>query len=686
MPSAGFQSIQGAFLPAVKGNLFEAINLGMSLVSDDFSDPDLRHTTNHFIIISPGSGLFDVDYSLLVQTSKVLSIMDATIDLICLSQPPLHVVPLLRYTDGKNKVKHCIPSWMDISFWNDYSQSIQQWLPRCKIYELQMMGIMENELSSISVDRQNFKNNRSVMDAVDNFENDIFAKPESTAVKPALVQMQRRYSPYSRPKQKKPSPSQVPIFMRRKGEYYDDERKPSPIQGHETESITTNLPFFTEQKGTPITPTIRGETKIVTSKSTVTALSQIREVMDKNTASKSGGALKYVKRMISTPMLRAASPSIKPTVSKDSKASETDADTTVMSDVDLEISTMVLDKKHNIQKGDYEDVLQSKDSKSTLISGGVPVSTVSTELDSTPLIPVVSQNRRKPMNKAKKFTKSSILNLYWTNVENPSNAETSELIGMVSYGRWEFVFPKNVRRDTVKWKSLTTPASLPLTTRIFPSDVDFMKNFTFRSYDIQLTGSDVNAKSTVKTLMRNMIAMRLSLGFQICVGENVAKVDSQSIGVPTLFTKFIDETSPLGSGLYMSLGHEIHKLLLDSYNDKVNVKVYTRNTKADEDVLPVAENKDYVEYIRTRYAVEYNPVTVKGSLSEARNRYNWNRLDQMMAGYDEDDNDKKMHRLKFVILPTEVHDNAYRIRSEKLSEEEIRLEGIRSLLFEYCFE
>ncbi|GME78672.1 unnamed protein product [Ambrosiozyma monospora] len=65
MPSAGFQSIQGAFLPAVKGNLFEAINLGMSLVSDDFSDPDLRHTTNHFIIISPGSGLFDVDYSLL---------------------------------------------------------------------------------------------------------------------------------------------------------------------------------------------------------------------------------------------------------------------------------------------------------------------------------------------------------------------------------------------------------------------------------------------------------------------------------------------------------------------------------------------------------------------------------------------------------------------------------------------
>ncbi|GME78020.1 unnamed protein product [Ambrosiozyma monospora] len=172
MPSAGseFQNVEGAFLPAVKGNLFEAINLGMSLVSDDFSDPDLRHTTNHFIIVSPGTGLFDVDYSLLVQTSKLLSIVDATIDLICLSQPPLHVVPLLRYMDGQNKVKHCIPSWMDISFWNDNSQAIQQWLPRCKIYELQMMGIMENELSTVSVDRLNFKNARSVIDAMDNFD------------------------------------------------------------------------------------------------------------------------------------------------------------------------------------------------------------------------------------------------------------------------------------------------------------------------------------------------------------------------------------------------------------------------------------------------------------------------------------------------------------------------------------
>ncbi|GMG55979.1 unnamed protein product [Ambrosiozyma monospora] len=446
--------------------------------------------------------------------------------------------------DGQNKVKHCIPSWMDISFWNDNSQAIQQWLPRCKIYELQMMGIMENELSTVSVDRLNFKNARSVIDAMDNFDSNVFVEPLSTAAKPPPDRKQRRYSPYSRPKQKKPSPSQAPFLSSGKREYHESEYN---------RIKTTNLPLLPVQKGTPITPSMacRGETKTVTSKSTITAVSQIREVMDKSTASNSGGgALKYVRRMISTPMLRASSPTIKPTVSKDSKASETDADTTVMSEVDLEISTIILDQNQNIQEGNFENALQAKVPKDMFSSDWVPGSTVSTELNCIPSIPASSQAQGQSKKKLKKFTKSSILNLYWTNVENPSNAETSELIGMVSYGRWQFVFPKNVRRDTVKWKSLTTPASLPLTTRIFPSVPDFMQSFTFRMYDIQLTRSDLNAKSTIVTLMRNMISMRLSLGFQICVGENVYQVDKQIKDVPMLFTKFIDETSPHGSGLH----------------------------------------------------------------------------------------------------------------------------------------
>ena len=37
------------------------------------------------------------------------------------------------------------------------------------------------------------------------------------------------------------------------------------------------------------------------------------------------------------------------------------------------------------------------------------------------------------------------------------------------YRRWHHVFPKPVKPGTVKWKSLCTPAALPLTTEHFPT-------------------------------------------------------------------------------------------------------------------------------------------------------------------------------------------------------------------------
>lgn len=70
-----------------------------------------------------------------------------TMDLICLSKAPLHIVPLFRYRDFENKLHHCVPLWLSVFFWNDHDKkSNSEWTPRCKIYDLQMMGITENEL------------------------------------------------------------------------------------------------------------------------------------------------------------------------------------------------------------------------------------------------------------------------------------------------------------------------------------------------------------------------------------------------------------------------------------------------------------------------------------------------------------------------------------------------------------
>lgn len=166
--------LEGQMLPAVKGNFLEAVNVALVLFNDRFRNTDLKHSLNHFILITPGTGLFDVGYDLLLETSKKMSIIDTSLDIVCLSQPPLHVTPLLRYIKN-GKVSYCVPIWCDISFFKEKQDDISQWIPRCKIYELQMMGVMENEASDARISRLYLKRQGdSLTESMDKYDESIF--------------------------------------------------------------------------------------------------------------------------------------------------------------------------------------------------------------------------------------------------------------------------------------------------------------------------------------------------------------------------------------------------------------------------------------------------------------------------------------------------------------------------------
>ena len=83
---------------AARGNILEAINLASLQLSDDHVDRDLFRTGVSVAIVSPGTGLFEVDYQLLVATTEGLVANGIGVDLICLSRVPLHSVPLFKYT------------------------------------------------------------------------------------------------------------------------------------------------------------------------------------------------------------------------------------------------------------------------------------------------------------------------------------------------------------------------------------------------------------------------------------------------------------------------------------------------------------------------------------------------------------------------------------------------------------
>ena len=219
--------IAGRPSAATRGNILEAINLASSHFSSDYIDRDLIRTGVSIAVITPGTGLFEVDYNLLAKTTDNLIENGIGIDLVCLSRMPLHSVPLFKYqepqpealkvvpqtsqdrlgsqedpldayvgaknhglttkrsgTEGtsfphKDSTLHssssgwlyAIPHWVDVSFWAlasedgvqatkfskpaSRSQVVEHkhktFVPRVRMYELQMMGVMENATSGISI-------------------------------------------------------------------------------------------------------------------------------------------------------------------------------------------------------------------------------------------------------------------------------------------------------------------------------------------------------------------------------------------------------------------------------------------------------------------------------------------------------------------------------------------------------
>jgi hypothetical protein len=95
---------------AMRGNILEAINLASSQFSCDHIDRDLVRTGVSIAVITPGTGVFEVDYKLLMQTTEKLIENGVGIDLVCLSRVPLHSVPLFKYWQSSNERREAGPS------------------------------------------------------------------------------------------------------------------------------------------------------------------------------------------------------------------------------------------------------------------------------------------------------------------------------------------------------------------------------------------------------------------------------------------------------------------------------------------------------------------------------------------------------------------------------------------------
>ncbi|SPO38581.1 probable Vacuolar membrane-associated protein IML1 [Pseudozyma flocculosa] len=273
------------------------------------------------------------------------------------------------------------------------------------------------------------------------------------------------------------------------------------------------------------------------------------------------------------------------------------------------------------------------------------------------------------------------------NPSNPSKnlkSNTSQLL------RWQHLFPRRLNHHVVKWRSMTTPACLPLTTLYLPTEADLLAGWTEHPHTTSVSSETVSfllKKSTsthpALAVLREMAFHRLAQGYQFIVpaSKNVRAASSRKLNDPKHFSlRWPSEllqpgNLSAGNPIFLSMTNQIHRISYDRQAGAINVKRYVRRTEYNTDPM------QYECCVWPRNLPGYQTVKAKFSYPDSAS-YNWTYLDSLIAGYvDERFVDSLRYwRTRFVLVPTEGSPPPMKAPTgEDLDDEEIRLLGTDKL-------
>uniref|UniRef100_A0A669BXG9 DEP domain containing 5, GATOR1 subcomplex subunit n=1 Tax=Oreochromis niloticus TaxID=8128 RepID=A0A669BXG9_ORENI len=125
---------------AAQGNYLEAINLSFNVFDKHYINRNFDRTGQMSVVITPGVGVFEVDRLLMILTKQRMIDNGIGVDLVCMGEQPLHAVPLFklhnRTTPGDSRVgdDYNLPHWINHSFYTSSSQnSCGSFTPRIKL-------------------------------------------------------------------------------------------------------------------------------------------------------------------------------------------------------------------------------------------------------------------------------------------------------------------------------------------------------------------------------------------------------------------------------------------------------------------------------------------------------------------------------------------------------------------------
>ena len=837
--------IAGRPSTSLRGNILEAIHLASAHLSYDYIDRDMIHTGTSIIVITPGSGVFEVSFESLASTTEALTSRGIAIDLVCLSPMPLHSVPLFKYKEpaprpssstvgdinaggyspetrhsfvnfanrspnfsprahfqssfsgmiagdgashSNQEWNYGIPHWLDISYWNPdtYRESrrilkkdpnapipftvtkrSKVFVPRVRMYEIQMMGVMESEQSNISIPYllegqdvsrarastvspaiaglagpraskdsssyrnqlsdsfrpepllQNMKNTKaenpdgskkkkkkSVLSWMDNYDDVVF--------EPSPKQGRARKS--SKPRKRLSEPEVQGSGMHERLSARSVTRlREHEIQSSERDNYSNSIPRRIEPTSltmTSVSPVFSKTTSpqkpalkppsIAKSSRISRNISFALRGLGANPPRAQASTEVNVEHANALPMFNQKQPAT-PSVSSKNADSQSISDTASSS-----ASTVTAPRSDSPQKQTQKSIQKNPITPSKPISIKVPPKKPSGDGDQTGRsdsftshvteIPLYGSRReahsRRSGPRFEVTVPSGSRELHgrspagkalapWVRSINPCNAPRKVLRDTSWFGRWQHAYPRPPHIAVVKWKSLKCPAVLPLTTEEFPSLSELGSEYLQTPYRVfpNDDAEGIDAPRTRGVLLREMISLRLSHGFQIVVGNNVAEVSGQ-YGLESLnvFDTGILERD--GTTLFMCKGSTIHRLICVD-GGEIEVTRFTHQNSLGATHRRKRNSIPYSPAIRTIMSPAYEIKDVElGSTGE---EYNYNYADNYIAGHRDHlfnpAQQLQFWRVRYVLIPMRLHVNSRRHLQafNEDNEEEIHLLGISQL-------
>ncbi|CAN8102739.1 unnamed protein product [Discula destructiva] len=266
----------------------------------------------------------------------------------------------------------------------------------------------------------------------------------------------------------------------------------------------------------------------------------------------------------------------------------------------------------------------------------------------------------------------------WLTVINPSNPDTDKVDMARLYSRWQHVFVRPSAMRVMKWKSLCSPAAVPLTTEYFPTKEQFDREYQRQPYKIDQDEDDdmTEQPRSREDFLRELISLRFSQGFQVVIGPAVARAFGQKhVKVGDIFSR--DREVEDGTSVFMAVGNTIHQLSCVNETE-VEVTIYVRKP-TEPTKQPDTSSLVYKPAIRTILDSGYETIVM--NIIAPRTERNWNFIDSFIAGhYDEMTENMGFWRARYVLIPTTSLRNLSNPDPKFAdNEEEIRLEGIKYL-------